>query len=147
MSKLVRTITTFFGLGYSPVASGTIGSLGGILVYFLVKDNPVAYTLMMISFFILGMGLSGRAEKHFKKFDASPIVIDEVCGMLVSLYLLPYNIYLVIGGFIIFRIMDIIKPPPAGNIQKKGGAWGIMGDDLIAAIYTNLLLRLIILIF
>ena len=75
------------------------------------------------------------------------IVIDEACGMMLSLFLVPYNLWIMILGFALFRVFDILKPPPAKAIEKFSGAFGIMFDDIIAAIYTNFILQIICLIF
>ena len=71
------------------------------------------------------------------------IVIDEACGMLLALFFVPMTIFSVILGFFIFRILDILKPPPAKRMEKLTGSLGIMFDDIVAAIYTNLILQII----
>ena len=147
MSKLTKIITSFFGAGYAPFMQGTFGSLAGLLIYYFVKENVLIYSLTIIVIFILGFIFSGRAEKVYKRIDPTIIVIDEVCGMLIALFLLPYSVTLVVLGFIFFRILDIVKFPPARKIERFGGPWGIMGDDLISALYTNILLRLFFYIF
>ncbi len=142
MKRLIKTITSFFYLGHSPLMPGTIGSMGGLVIYFIVKDNLALYVFSTIFLFMLGMMFSAEAEKIYKRKDAKMIVIDEACGMMVSLLLVPYNICLAISGFVLFRLFDITKPFPAKKIEKASGSFGIMFDDIIAAIYTNIILQL-----
>lgn len=126
---------------------GTVGSLGGLAVYFLVKGTFLVYAFTILFLFTLGVIFSAEAERVYKRKDARMIVIDEACGMLLSLFLLPYNIILLISGFFLFRIFDILKPPPIKRIELVSGAFGVMFDDIVAAIYTNLILQIISRIF
>ena len=126
---------------------GTIGSLAGLVLYFLVKNNEILYGFLILFLFVLGLIFPGEAERVYKRKDARMIVIDEVCGMLLSLYFVPYSMFSVILGFFLFRIFDILKPAPAQSIHKLTGATGIMLDDIIAAIYTNLILQFICRVF
>jgi phosphatidylglycerophosphatase A len=126
---------------------GTAGSLGGLVVYSLVKNNDILYAFTIFFLFLLGMIFVGEAEKIYKRKDAGMIVIDEACGMLLALFFVPSSIFSVVLGFFIFRILDILKPPPAKRLEKLAGAHGVMLDDIVAAIYTNLILQLIFRIF
>jgi phosphatidylglycerophosphatase A len=122
---------------------GTMGSLGGLIVYFLVRDNEILYGFSILFLFLLGIMFSGEAEKIYKRKDAKMIVIDEACGMLLALFFVPMNLFAVILGFFLFRILDILKPPPAKRMEKLTGSLGVMFDDIVAAIYTNLALQII----
>jgi phosphatidylglycerophosphatase A len=122
---------------------GTVGSLGGLLLYFVVKDKLLVYAFSILFIFLLGMMFSAEAERIYKRKDAQMIVIDEACGMMLSLFLVPYNFWIMILGFILFRIFDIVKPPPAKAIEKFSGAFGVMFDDIIAALYTNFILQIV----
>ncbi|MFH0764392.1 MAG: phosphatidylglycerophosphatase A [Candidatus Omnitrophota bacterium] len=144
MRKRVKLITSFFYLGHSPFMPGTIGSLGGLAVYFLVKNNEILYAFSILFLFFLGVLFAGEAEKIYKRKDAGMIVIDEACGMLISLFLVPYSLFAVILGFLLFRIFDILKPWPARRMERLTGSLGIMFDDIVAALYTNLILQFII---
>lgn len=143
MRKRINLVTSFFYLGHSPLMPGTIGSLGGLVVYFLVGRNEILYGFSIIFLFFLGMLFSGEAEKVYKIKDADKIVIDEACGMLLALFCVPMTMLSIVFGFFIFRILDILKPPPAKRMEKLTGSMGIMFDDIIAAIYTNLILQAI----
>ena len=94
---------------------GTLGSLGGLLIYFVVKDKLPIYIFSVLFLFALGLLFSSEAERIYKRKDAQMIVIDEACGMMLSLLLVPYNLWIVISGFVLFRIFDILKPPPDCN--------------------------------
>ena len=100
---------------------------------------------------ILGFLLAGGTAKLFIRRDPPQIVIDEINGMLISFLALPLgqvampvDRLILIAGFVIFRILDVIKPYPANRFQRQQGSLGIMGDDIVAGIYTNLILRLVI---
>ena len=109
---LARIISTFFYVGYFPLIPGTAGSVAGLAIYFLIKNNILTYCLTLAVLLILGFWSSGKAEELMQKKDPSCVVIDEVCGMLLSLLFLPYNIKLVIIAFFIFRLLDTLKPFP-----------------------------------
>lgn len=143
MSKKVKMIASFFYLGHSPFMPGTVGSLAGLVVYYLVKDRDVLYAFTLLFLFGLGVLFTGEAEKIYKRKDAGMIVIDEACGMLLALFFVPYNLFYVILGFFLFRVFDILKPPPAKRLEKLAGSMGIMFDDIVAALYTNFILQLI----
>ena len=143
MKKRIKLITSFFYLGHSPFMPGTMGSLGGLVVYSLVRNNDLLYGFTILFLFVLGVIFSGEAEKVYKRKDAQMIVIDEACGMLLALFFVPMNTFSVILGFFIFRVLDILKPPPAKRMEKLTGSLGIMFDDIVAAIYTNLILQII----
>lgn len=143
MKRKIKLITSFFYLGHSPFMPGTIGSLGGLIVYFLVKNNDLLYGFSILFLFTLGVLFAGEAEKIYKTKDAKMIVIDEACGMLLTLFFVPCNMFSVILGFFLFRIFDILKPPPAKKMERLTGSLGIMFDDIIAAIYANIILQII----
>ncbi|MFA4989603.1 MAG: phosphatidylglycerophosphatase A [Candidatus Omnitrophota bacterium] len=141
---LTKTISTFFYSGYFPLIPGTAGSLAGLALYFLLKDDPLAYIFVLSVLLILGFLVSGQAEKVFGRKDPPCVVIDEVCGMLLSLLFLPYDIKLVIIAFLIFRILDTLKPYPIGSFEKLKGGFGVMSDDIIAGLYANLILQVVV---
>ena len=95
----------------------------------------------ILCFIFLGLLVSGRAEKIFHQKDARYIVIDEISGMFLSLIFIPYDIKLVILAFILFRILDALKPFPLDRLQSLPGSIGIMSDDIVAGLYTNIILQ------
>ncbi len=137
-------ITSFFGLGYAPLASGTVGSLGGVFIFIALKDHPIFFLCGTVLIFLLGLKFSGEAEKVYGRKDPKEVVIDEVCGMMVALLFLPFKLWIVVTAFILFRIFDIVKPPPCRRLEKLPGSYGIMLDDVVAGIYANLIVQIIV---
>jgi phosphatidylglycerophosphatase A len=140
---------TGFGSGFSPFAPGTAGSVvGAVLVWLFFAplwQRSVALALIVFAIlFAASCWISGEAERIFNEHDSPKIVIDEVMGMAATMFLNPLGWPYLLAGFLIFRLFDIIKPPPAHWFDREiGGGGGVMLDDLAAAIYANLALRLI----
>ena len=144
MRALIKLVSSTLYSGYSPVAPGTAGSLIGFGVYFLVRDNPAAYVIVALIVISAGFLVSGRAEKIFGEKDSGKINIDELSGVLVALFLVkPVWIYTILA-FVLFRLFDIIKIPPTKALEKLPGSAGIMLDDIVAGLYANLVVQLII---
>ncbi len=144
MSRLAVLICTFGGIGYSPVAPGTAGSLAGLVLYGVLRWAGVSAPLeaaIIVALVLAGAWSGTIAERHFGTTDPSAGVIDEVAGMLVTLFLLPVSWSLAVAGFLLFRLLDVIKPFPARRFEALHGGWGMMADDLMAAVYANLALR------
>ncbi len=141
---IIKIISTFFYIGYLPFIPGTFGSIAGVFLYYLLKDSISIYTIFSCILIILGFLVSGPAERMLNKKDASCIVIDEVCGMLLSLIFLPYDIKIVVLAFILFRILDALKPFPLDRLQRLKESPGIMADDLVAGLYTNIILQIVL---
>lgn len=141
--KTAITIASGLGLGYSPVAPGTAGSLLGLpLAYLFAGTGLYWYAVLTLLVFAVGVWAAGRAEVIYGQKDCGKIVIDEVAGMLVTMYTLPVNARYLILGFFLFRFFDIVKPFPARRIdQRMGGGLGVMLDDIAAAVYANLCLQ------
>jgi len=142
---LIKAIASVFYIGYLPLVPGTFGSLAGVGLFYLIKKTtPSVYLLSVFCVILLGLLTSGRTEKLLNKKDPSCVVIDEVMGMLIALSFMPPDLKIIILGFIIFRILDTLKPYPAERLQNMHGAIGIMGDDLVAGIYTNIILQVVL---
>lgn len=147
MKKIVKLIATFFYLGYLPVIPGTIASGAALGLYLLLKHNFYFYTGSLIVISGLGFLVAGRAEKIFQEKDSAKIVIDEVAGLLLAFWGLRLDATLMIAGFFIFRALDALKAYPADRLERISGSCGIMGDDLIAGLYTNIALQIATRIF
>jgi phosphatidylglycerophosphatase A len=148
-----RCLAAFFYLGYSPVAPGTMGALGGAIVFVLLNlllprwfrsPPPAGYFIFLAIFFILGVVSAGRGEKLWKRKDASYIVIDEAFSFFLTMFLLPLRPWVLVVGFLLNRAFDIRKPFPCAYLEGLPGGWGVMLDDVIAGIYSNVLLQLIL---
>lgn len=135
--------------GYAPVAPGTFGTLVAIPLCYLLSRLGLVHGILFLGLFTgFAVWMSGEAEKVFKKKDSSLIVIDEIAGLLVTLFLIPWNVKSVVIGFFLFRLMDIAKPFPIRRLETKlPGGWGVVGDDILAGIYANVALRLAIRLF
>jgi phosphatidylglycerophosphatase A len=136
-------IATCGYLGYVPVAPGTFGSAAGLAVFFAVRSTGSVYVELgtIVVLFAIGIWSGTIAEHHFGGIDPGPVVLDEVVGMLITLALLPVNLTGAIVGFLIFRVLDVLKPWPSAQFEKLPGGLGVMADDGMAAIYGNLILR------
>lgn len=146
MSRLGLLVATCGYVGYVPVASGTFGSAAGLAVFAAVRssESVVVEVAVIALLLVIGVWSGTIAERHFGGVDPAPVVIDEVAGMLITLALLPVNMYGAIAGFLIFRLLDVIKPWPADRLERLHGGMGVMADDAMAAVYSNVALRILI---
>lgn len=142
--KAVVFLATGCLLGNIPFAPGTFGSLLGIpLAFIFSKIDVFVAALGTLAFIIFATWIAHRAEKSFNNADPGNIVIDEIAGMAVTFIGVPFDLASVVSGFLIFRALDIAKPFPIRRLERRlsGGA-GIVLDDVVAGIYSNLVLRL-----
>jgi phosphatidylglycerophosphatase A len=128
-------------VGYVPVAPGTFGSAAGLVVWWLLPASSTAHAAAIAVVFIAGTWGSHVAERHFSRTDPGQVVIDEVLGMLITLFLNPVGWVGALAGFFLFRVFDVIKPYPANRLEQLHGGVGVMADDAMAAVYANLALR------
>lgn len=145
--RIVKNLATLFGIGYLPIIPGTFASLFGLFIYLLIRNNIIVYLVATAIFIILGFAVCGKAERFFKKRDPSEVVIDELCGMLIVYILVPFKISNLVIGFILFRLIDIIKIYPIGRLERLKKGWSIMLDDIAAGIITNIILQILSFIF
>jgi phosphatidylglycerophosphatase A len=141
-------IATGLGSGYSPFAPGTAGSLVGLAFWWPLHTLPVTVQVAaIVLLFFVGVLAAAIVARRLGLHDPSIVVVDEVVGMWISLLFLPFTPATAIAGFVLFRIMDVVKPYPARQLEALPGGWGIMADDVMAAIYANLVLRVGLLIW
>jgi len=145
MNRFFLILATGFGVGYSPVAPGTLGTLVAIPIYYFLSENPSPlYEITLIGFFFLSVWISENAEVFFRKKDDSRIVIDEMMGFLITMLWVPKTTLFIIFGFILFRFFDILKPFPIRHLEKRlKGGFGVVLDDVMAGIYANIIFHLI----
>jgi len=145
MRRLAVFLATCGYVGYAPVAPGTFGSAAGLVVFALVRStgSDLVELAVIAGLFAAGVWSGTEAEHHFGGVDPGPIVLDEVVGMLITLALLPVTVTGAIVGFLLFRLLDVFKPWPAGRFEKLPGGLGVMADDGMAALYGNLLMRVL----
>jgi phosphatidylglycerophosphatase A len=141
-SRVSLAVATALGVGYVPFAPGTFGSLAGLAVFVAVRAAAPAVGGLWIDLvaiaivYFAGVWAATAAESHFGHIDPGPVVIDEVLGMLVTLACVPVSATGALVGFVLFRVFDVIKPPPCDRLEALPGGWGVMSDDLMAAIYS-----------
>jgi len=145
MTYLGLAIATVFGVGYAPIAPGTFGSAVGLLLWVALRHTSNEVQAAVILGLLVAGSLAGNvAERHFHRTDPSQVVVDEVMGMLITLFLNPVGWTGALVGFLLFRAADVIKPYPANRLERLPGGFGVMADDGMAAIYANLALRLLL---
>ena len=145
-NRLCTMIASVFYIGYLPVAPGTLGSLAALALYYFICNNTIIMSAVILIAIILGFMTAGKVEKLFGEKDPGEIIIDEFAGMLISLYRMPPTMGYVVTGFLLFRFFDIVKPRPIRNLEKLKGSLGIMSDDLVAGVYTNIALQVVYII-
>jgi phosphatidylglycerophosphatase A len=145
VTRLAVFIATVGYCGYFPIAPGTVGSAAGLLVYVLVwwTQSSVVEVGLIVVLFAAGIWAGTTAERYFGGIDPGPIVVDEVVGMLITLAFIPVGWSGALAGFILFRVFDVIKPYPAGQLERLHGGLGVMADDAMAAVYANVSLRIV----
>jgi len=139
-----KFIATFFGIGYIGKGAGTIAALFvGVLLYYGVQFNiytPNRLFSLCVALMALGVHVSAKVEKSWGK-DSKYVVIDEAVGMCVSVLFLPLGFITLLSGFILFRFFDIYKPLFIRKTEHLPGGWGVMTDDVVAGIYSNIVLQ------
>jgi len=147
INSFEKFIGSGFFTGYFPVASGTVGSLAAIVIY-LIPGFEKLFVIIPATLVIVfyGIYIGTKFEAKYGK-DPAQCTIDEVAGTWISLIALPKTFGIIIAAFFLWRILDIIKPPPARNLERLKGGLGIMIDDVIAGIYTLIIMHLIVYLF
>ena len=143
MRRLAVFVCSFGYIGFFPVAPGTVGSAAGVAVYLAAQHVAVPFIqlLLIVACFALGVALTRPCEEDLRCIYPGTIVIDEVMGMLITLFMIPVGWGGLLLGFLLFRAFDVVKPFPARQLERLHGGLGVMADDAMAAIYANLLLR------
>lgn len=144
---LVKFLSTSFFVGYFPKAPGTVSSfLILAVVWFLFPENQIHLVTLVVILLAINILVTKRAEEIFGE-DNRKIVLDESLGMVLSLLWIQKSLLFYFLAFILFRATDVIKPFPIRELEKIKGGWGVMLDDFLAGVYTNLILQLLILIY
>ncbi len=136
-------ICSFGYIGFFPVAPGTVGSAAGVLVYLAARHLAIPYAELWLIALLAAAGVifTPACERALKRTDPGAIVIDEVMGMLITVFMIPVGWAGLALGFLLFRALDVIKPFPARRFERLHGGLGVMADDAMAAVYANLILR------
>jgi phosphatidylglycerophosphatase A len=142
LSNAAHFLATGFGSGFSPVAPGTAGTAVGLALFWPLRTlSPVVQIGATVLMFLAGVAAAEVTARRTGLKDPSIVVVDEIVGMWISLLLLPFTPLTAAAAFFLFRLMDVVKPPPARGFEALPGGWGIVMDDVMAGIYANLVLR------
>lgn len=144
--KCALILATGCGAGYIPGAPGTYGTVAAIpLCYFVSRLGLLGGLIFIGGFLGIAVWASSEAERIFKSKDSSHIVVDEIAGFIVTLFLITWSVKSVLIGFVAFRVFDIAKPFPIRHLESRlPGGWGVVGDDLAAGVYANVVTRLVL---
>jgi phosphatidylglycerophosphatase A len=142
LSNAAHFLAVGFGAGYSPFAPGTAGTVVGLVLFWPLRGVGLVPQLVAMALMFLAAVASAEVTSRRTGIkDPSIVVVDEIIGMWISLFLLPWTPAVVIAAFFLFRLMDVVKPPPARGFERLPGGWGIVLDDVMAGIYANLAVR------
>lgn len=144
MNFIVKFLGSGFYTGYLKYASGTFGSIAALIIYLIPGFERTEVIIpAIILFIIIGIPISSQFETVYGK-DPSECTIDEVVGMWISLLFVPKKVLYISIAFIIWRLLDIIKPYPARQAERLPAGFGIMTDDIISAVYSALLMNFVV---
>jgi len=145
---MILILATWFGSGRISIAPGTAGTLAALpLVFLLAQFHSWPALILTGVFLCCAVWIADRAQKLLAQDDPGLIVIDEVAGLIVSLLWVPLSFLNILSGLLLFRLFDILKPYPIKKLENLPGGFGIVLDDVLAGIYANLALRLMILVW
>jgi phosphatidylglycerophosphatase A len=138
-------LATGFGAGLSPIAPGTVGTMVSLLLFTLIQDTTWPLLILCLAGFVLGVWLCDRSSEKLGVHDHGGIVWDEFIGMWITLLWIPLSLTTLLLGFVLFRLFDIVKPWPIKYLDKHvHGGFGIMIDDVLAGIFANVCLQLLL---
>jgi phosphatidylglycerophosphatase A len=142
MNSVIKYIATLGFIGYLPVAPGSFATLFACALYIIIRPSLIIQCIFLIFMIPIGVICAHRTERLMNEKDSSHIVIDEFCGYLLSVLFLTFNIPTALLAFFLFRIFDILKPFPIKALESAlSGGTGIMVDDMVAALYTNIIMQ------
>lgn len=152
--RLSKIIASGLGTGFAPIAPGTAGALLGVIMFYglnviwyginLEPITIIALNLAVIILVLLVGVYSIRKVHEIWPHDASRIVIDEVVGVWIAVFALPFDYRIYLYGFILFRFFDILKPFFIKRLDRLKSSWSVMLDDVLAGVYANILLQILL---
>ena len=142
MRHLITFLATACYIGKFPFAPGTAGTVVGVLLYLLIQPlSAFLYVVTVVTFIFVAAWVSTKAQDVWGEQDPQEVVIDEVVGFLVAMAFHRVDLWMLVGGFVLFRVFDIVKPFPIRWIERRFvSGWGIVLDDVAAGVYTNVAL-------
>lgn len=146
MTELHKLIATAFGIGYMGKGGGTIAAAMCCIIWLLIPAGDFTiYWQVLLTIGVTFSGVwSGNAVDEIWGKDSNKVVIDEVAGMMITLLFIPVHVKFVLAGFVLFRFFDISKPLFIKKMESLPKGWGVMADDLLAGLYANILLEIIV---
>jgi phosphatidylglycerophosphatase A len=150
MARLHRLISTCLGIGYTPKGGGTVAAIACCLCWYFVMSgkDPFGYGPVLITALIFAIGVWSANNMEAEWGEDSPkIVIDEVAGMCLSLLFIPVRWQYILCGLVLFRFFDIAKPLYIRKMEALRGGWGVMMDDVLAGVYANIILQVVVLLW
>lgn len=140
--KMVQMFATWFYVGRSPFAPGSMASIVGALMAIILMNNLFLFCVVLVAVSVLGFLVSGPMEEILGKKDPGCVVIDEIAGVMIAFFMLPLQWNVVIVAYFLFRAFDMFKIYPVNKFEDLGGGTGIMMDDIVAGIYTNIVMQI-----
>ncbi len=143
--KVYKTIASVFGIGFIKGGGSIAAAVPGLFWFWGQIDGKFSFYLLPLTVFITGLGVwvSDKVESDWGS-DSSKVVIDEVAGMCISLLFVPVTVKYLVIGFVLFRFFDIVKPLFIKKAEALPGGWGVMADDVLAGVFANILLQMIV---
>ncbi|OGS21391.1 MAG: hypothetical protein A2252_05415 [Elusimicrobia bacterium RIFOXYA2_FULL_39_19] len=140
--KAILFLATGFYSGLLPKAPGTFGTIVASLLWlFIMPQNFIIYVIVCLVVVIAGVFISAKADDYYETEDNQKIVIDEFAGYWITMMFIPKSFVFMAAGFVLFRFFDVVKPLYIRKIQCLNDGWGIMADDILAGIYSNIILQ------
>ena len=147
--RAVLLLATACFIGTVPFAPGSLGTLAGLPICYILSTVDIRIAVAgIVGFVLLAVIIAQKAEKILQKKDPKAVVIDEMAGVMVAIAGLPFRPTVVILGYLLFRLFDILKPFPIRQVERKlPGGWGIVMDDVAAGLFSNIILRTLLHVF
>jgi phosphatidylglycerophosphatase A len=144
--RVLVSIATVGPCGFTPGAPGTVGSAAGVVIFLAVRSTASLWLEVGVVLAVTCVGVlaASAAESMYQRRDPGLVVIDEVAGMLLTLLAVPVGPVGIVVGFLAFRLFDIVKPFPARQAEALPRGWGVMADDIVAGIYAQVTLRMVL---
>ncbi|MBA4258220.1 MAG: phosphatidylglycerophosphatase A [Chitinophaga sp.] len=143
MIKVHQIVTSFFGIGFISKGGGTVAAIATCLIWYVAIEQPNSILAIVSTLLITVYGVWGanQVESSWGK-DSSKIVVDEVAGMMISLLFIPITFINLLVALCLFRFFDIVKPLMVRRLENLPKGWGVMGDDVLAGCYSNIVLQI-----
>ena len=145
MIKVHQILTSFFGIGFIPKGGGTVAAIATCLLWYVAIEQPDSILAIFSTLLITVYGVWGANEvEEIWGKDSSKVVVDEVAGMMIALLLIPITFINITIALVLFRFFDIVKPLMVRRLENLPKGWGVMGDDVLAGFYSNLVLQFLL---